>query len=64
MKKEKKKVSSKRENPGPLFIPAGVLMGMGFGFLFNNLPAGLFIGIGFGFLLFAFVEIFFIMKEK
>jgi hypothetical protein len=59
MKKEEKK-----ENPGALFIPAGVLMGIGFGFLFNNLLAGLFIGLGFGFLFFAFVEIFFLAREK
>ena len=32
-------------------IPAGVLMGMGIGFLVDNVPAGLFIGLGSGFLL-------------
>jgi hypothetical protein len=36
-----------------LFIPAGVLLGLGFGFLFKNVPAWLFLGLGIGFLVFA-----------
>ena len=44
-----------------LFIPAGVLMGMGFGFLYDNLVAGLFIGLGFGFLVFAILSV---LKNK
>ncbi len=43
----------KMDNPAALFIPAGVLTGMGVGFLINNIPAGLFIGLGLGFVLFA-----------
>ena len=31
-------------------IPAGVLTGLGVGFLINNIAAGLFIGLGGGFL--------------
>ncbi len=31
-------------------IPAGVLIGLGVGFLINNIPAGLFLGLGGGFL--------------
>ncbi|MFC1846446.1 hypothetical protein ACFLYS_00095 [Chloroflexota bacterium] len=31
-------------------IPAGLLIGMGFGFLVDDLIAGLFIGLGSGFL--------------
>ncbi|MDD5417683.1 MAG: hypothetical protein PHW96_02225 [Candidatus Nanoarchaeia archaeon] len=50
------------ENPGGLFIPAGVLLGLGFGFLFNNIAAGLFIGLGSGFVGFAVSE--FAMKKK
>lgn len=46
-------MSKTKDNPGGLFIPGGLLMGMGFGFLFNNVPAGLFIGLGLGFILFA-----------
>ncbi len=49
MKKNKKK----NDDYGALFIPAGVLTGMGFGFLYDHLVAGLFIGLGFGFTLFA-----------
>lgn len=36
-----------------MFIPAGLFVGIGFGFLFGNLPAGVFIGLGVGFALFA-----------
>jgi hypothetical protein len=42
-----------RSNPGGLFIPAGILLGLGAGFLFSNIPAGLFIGMGAGFVLMA-----------
>ncbi|MFC2067993.1 hypothetical protein ACFLTP_03160 [Chloroflexota bacterium] len=31
-------------------IPAGVLIGLGIGFLTGNIPAGLFLGLGGGFL--------------
>lgn len=31
-------------------IPGGVLIGMGIGFLIENIPAGLFIGLGGGFI--------------
>ena len=34
---------------GGLFIPAGLFVGMGFGFVYDNLVAGLFIGLGAGF---------------
>jgi hypothetical protein len=42
---------------GALFIPAGVLMGFGFGFLFGNVPAGMFLGLGAGFTAFAITTI-------
>ena len=32
-------------------IPAGVLTGLGVGFLINNISAGLFLGLGGGFLI-------------
>lgn len=41
------------DNPGALFIPAGVIGGMGVGFAVGNLPAGMFIGLGLGFALMA-----------
>ena len=47
----------KNDDPEALFIPAGVLTGMGFGFLFGNIVAGLFLGLGFGFIIFAFLAV-------
>lgn len=46
-------VSKKKNSEGPegLFIPAGLLIGMGLGFLIGELVAGLFLGLGIGFLL-------------
>jgi hypothetical protein len=49
-KKTKKVVKKKDDDYEGLFVPAGILMGMGFGFAFGNLVAGLFIGLGAGFL--------------
>jgi polyferredoxin len=51
----KKRIVEKRrkEESGALFIPAGIFLGLGFGFLYNDLVAGLFIGMGVGFILFA-----------
>lgn len=47
----------KDDEPEALFIPAGVLTGMGFGFLLGNFVAGLFIGLGLGFVLFAVLSV-------
>lgn len=43
---------------GSLFIAAGVLLGLGIGFLVNNVPSGLYIGLGIGFIAFALTVIF------
>ena len=43
-------VSEKGKKTGGLFIPAGIFLGLGFGFLFDQLVAGLFIGMGAGFI--------------
>jgi len=43
----------KKDQPGALFIPAGVLLGLGLGFLVGNLPAWIFVGLGAGFVGFA-----------
>lgn len=51
---------SRKKNAG-LFIPGGLLLGMGIGFAIDQLVAGMFIGLGVGFLLFGAVMIF--MKE-
>jgi hypothetical protein len=58
-----KKMVSKKDNRGAsgLFIPAGLFVGFGLGFVFNNIPAGMFIGLGMGFFLFAITMV---MKKK
>lgn len=58
--KEKNKTDNKKEEErfGALFIPAGILTGMGVGFLIDNLPGPMFLGLGIGFTFFAFHEIF------
>jgi hypothetical protein len=43
----------KRRGMGGLFIPAGLFIGMGLGFVYGNIPAGIFIGLGAGFAAFA-----------
>ena len=43
----------KRNGAAGLFIPAGLFIGFGIGFIIDNIPAGMFAGLGFGFLLFA-----------
>jgi hypothetical protein len=57
MVKYKEKEKKKKDEAEALFIPAGVLLGMGLGFLYNNLLAGLFIGLGIGFLVFAIISL-------
>jgi CRISPR/Cas system CSM-associated protein Csm5 (group 7 of RAMP superfamily) len=59
MAKENKKED--KGNAGALFIPAGIFLGFGAGFAFNNLPAGMFLGFGAGFLAFAIYQI---LKKK
>ena len=39
----------RNKDMGGLFIPAGLFIGMGFGFIYNSLVAGIFIGLGAGF---------------
>ena len=45
-----------RNKKAGLFIPAGVLLGLGFDFMFNTIPAFLFLGLGLGFLVFALIR--------
>ena len=47
------KEGKKDGGAGALFIPAGLFLGFGVGFLINNLAAGMFLGLGLGFLGFA-----------
>jgi hypothetical protein len=46
---------------GALFIPAGIFIGMGLGFLLGNFAAWMFLGFGLGFLGFAIT---FVIKKK
>lgn len=55
---EKKKTKQDR---GALFIPAGLFLGMGWGFISYNFIGGLFMGLGAGFLIFALVNL---LKKK
>ena len=41
MKKRNKHISAN-------FVPAGILIGIGFGIIYNNVAAGVLIGLGFG----------------
>lgn len=50
---EKKKEKDDRRGAGALFIPAGLFLGFGVGFLTNNLVAWMFTGLGLGFAAFA-----------
>ncbi len=43
------KESKKNKGVSGLFIPAGIFIGMGIGFVTDELVAGLFIGLGVGF---------------
>jgi len=43
---------SRVKTAGGIFIPAGLFIGMGIGWLMDYLVAGLFIGLGAGFLLY------------
>ena len=59
MVKTNVKDTSKRkmkDDPEALFIPAGCLLGIGFGFLYNQLVVGLVIGLGLGFTIFALLS--------
>lgn len=50
------KTKDKKDISG-LFIPAGIFIGMGIGFLLDELVAGLFLGMGAGFLLMAITKL-------
>lgn len=60
MKKENKK--NKKEDLAGFAVPAGIFLGMGFGFLYGPFLAGLFIGLGTGFVAMIILKL--ILKEK
>ena len=45
-----KKLKKRDEDFGGLFVPAGLFVGMGIGFITDQLVGGLFLGLGLGFL--------------
>ena len=58
MKKRLLKNKKEKNAASGLAIPAGIFVGMGFGFLLDQLVAGLFLGMGCGFLLASLFELF------
>jgi uncharacterized membrane protein len=46
----------KKSEDAAIFIPAGLFLGFGLGFIFDNIPAGIFGGLGLGFFLYAIVK--------
>ena len=57
-KKEGEIKSDDRKGGWALFIPAGIFLWFGVGFIINNIPAGMFVGMGIGFFMFAIATIF------
>lgn len=47
-----------RREKGSLFIPAGLFLGMGLGFLYNQITVGIFLGLGSGFIVYAITNLF------
>ena len=47
-----------KKSYGGIMVPAGLFIGMGIGFVVDELVGGLFIGLGVGFLLMVLVEVF------
>ena len=52
---------NKRKGASALFIPAGLFIGMGLGWILGNFVSWMFIGLGVGFLLFALIMV--LMKD-
>ncbi len=55
-KKSKQSLTEKYGRSG-LFVPAGLLLGMGVGFITGHLLGGLFVGLGLGFLALTLVKL-------
>ena len=49
-------MAKEKNDAAGLFIPAGLFIGFGLGFIINNVPAGMFVGLGIGFLLLAIAK--------
>ncbi|MBN2423159.1 hypothetical protein JXB41_08100 [Candidatus Woesearchaeota archaeon] len=59
-----KNKKSKDKDVSGLFIPAGLFIGMGIGFITNKLVGGMFIGLGCGFLAMVLSMMFARLKNK
>jgi hypothetical protein len=46
-----------KDEPSALFIPAGICLGLGAGFLYGNIQGWFFMGFGFGLLLFGIFKV-------
>lgn len=57
IKKHIKDRHKRKPEPESIFVPAGLLTGMGVGFINGNIPAGLFIGLGIGLAIMALVQL-------
>ena len=64
VKRTSARTQRESEGAGALFIPAGVLTGMGFGFAYGNVPVGLFIGLGTGFFAFVIIMLFLFARNR
>ena len=59
---EKKNKKTKKEDLAGFAVPAGIFLGMGFGFLYGPFLAGLFIGLGAGFVAMIILKL--VLKDK
>ena len=50
--KEESECCKSNKGVAGVFIPGGLFLGFGVGFLIDNVPAGMFAGLGFGFIMF------------
>jgi hypothetical protein len=55
--RDKDKKEQEENKRGAIFIPAGVLLGLGIGMVYNNVAAGILIGLGVGFTLYAIITV-------
>jgi len=53
MEEKKEERWPRRRNAGALFIPAGIFLGLGLGFIVDNLVGGIMVGFGLGFFAYA-----------
>jgi hypothetical protein len=57
MPKEEEEIKEKRDDISAIFVPSGALIGLGIGFLYDNVAAGVLIGLGVGFAIMAVLKL-------